>query len=396
MWLNDQRLILPDTILERGSLRIENGLIAEIIEGPVDGLAKPSHRLTVMPGLVDIHGDMVEREVEPRPKTEFPVDLGLLELDKRLASNGITTAFAAISLNWNTQNVLRKAERARDLIARIIALRPILQVDHRIHARFEITEPEAAPLLEKMLQAQHVHLVSVNDHTPGQGQYRDIEAYIETIRDWNAQISGEIRTEAEIRQEIVAQQQNSPRSWQIATDIARVSRQHGVMLASHDDDTAARIELVSELGVRISEFPVTLEAAQAAKARGLFTAMGAPNAFRGYSHSNNLSAVEAIRAGVVDILAADYHPPSMLHAVYALVRQQILSLPEAVRLVTDNPAQAVGLTERGRLQVGMSADLVLVAETPYPRVRGTLREGRLIYGESVAMFRMFNEVFTTH
>ncbi len=176
MWVTDARLILPDRILERGSLRIEAGRIAEIIEGPVPERAIRAKGLTLLPGLIDVHGDMLERDMEPRPKVRFPVDLIVHELDKRLAATGITTAYAAISLDWpGTVTRLRSSEAARAMISAIHDLRPSLLTDFLVHVRFEITVPQAREFLTAMLAADEVHLVSLTAHTPGQGQYRDID-----------------------------------------------------------------------------------------------------------------------------------------------------------------------------------------------------------------------------
>mgnify|MGYP001201232249 CR=1 FL=1 len=378
MWLSDLRLILPDQVIERGSIRIEDGLIAEIVAGPAPWTDLSLLGLTAMPGIVDMHGDMLEREIRPRPKAEFPLELAIVELDKRLASSGVTTAFAAISFNWQTDNDLRTEKRAREIITTLNRMRSKLLVDHYVHVRFEITNPQAGPLLDELLQAGLVHLVCLNDHTPGQGQYRDVDHYVRTMTEWRRTVVDHAITEADIRRE-VAERQNRRKQWDIAQEIATVTHRRQVVLASHDDDTAAKVEFVANLGVNICEFPVSFEAAQAAKARGLFTAMGAPNALRGVSHSNNLSAVEAVSAGLVDMLAADYHPPSLLQAAFKLERAGILDLPAAIKLVTTNPARAVGLADRGSLGVGQLADIILLEEGPFLRVRGTLRRGVPIY-----------------
>ncbi len=380
MWVTDARLILPDRILERGSLRIEAGRIAEIIEGPVPERAIRAKGLTLLPGLIDVHGDMLERDMEPRPKVRFPVDLIVHELDKRLAATGITTAYAAISLDWpGTVTRLRSSEAARAMISAIHDLRPSLLTDFLVHVRFEITVPQAGEFLTAMLAADEVHLVSLTDHTPGQGQYRDIEKYIHTMREWHSEKEGLHLTDDDMRNRIA--ERTRPVGWQVVNDIARIARERGVTLASHDDDTPDKVALMADLGATISEFPVALEAAEAARSRGLHVVMGAPNALRGASHSGNLSALEGIAAGVVDTLASDYFPAGMLHAALAVAERGLLSLPEAVKLVTLNPADGVGLKDRGALEVGRLADLVLVEipSTGRARVRATFRHGTPIF-----------------
>jgi alpha-D-ribose 1-methylphosphonate 5-triphosphate diphosphatase len=180
--------------------------------------------------------------------------------------------------------------------------------------------------------------------------------------------------------ERVREAQARPVAWDVIQEITRIARENGLIVASHDDDTLDKIGLMHELGVTMSEFPVSLEAAQAARQRGMAVVMGAPNAFRGISTSGNLSAREAVRAGLVDLLAADYHPGLLLHAAYALASEGLLSLHEAIALISTNVARALGLKDRGAIQVNQLADIALVDErNPRPRVRGTLRRGRAIY-----------------
>jgi alpha-D-ribose 1-methylphosphonate 5-triphosphate diphosphatase len=377
MWLSGLRLILPDGVLENGSINIVDGKIAEIVEGPAANADIHASHLTALPGLVDIHGDMLEREVQPRPKANIPVDLALHELDKRLVATGVTTAYAAISFSWENNKTLRSEEKARQLIGTVNRLRPALLADHYVHSRFEITNPDAGSVLKELLADKLVHLVSIMDHTPGQGQYRDIERYVQFAVSWR-NMRGEQVTEADVREHI-ANRKSWPKAWDIVRDVAQFSQEYGITMASHDDDTVEKVRFVSEFGVRISEFPVTAVAAAEARQLGMHVAMGAPNALRGGSLSGNLNAAEAVAEGLVDTLASDYHPASMLHAVYGLARKGILPLHESVKLVTANPAHGVGLTDRGTLAVGKRADIVLVDDRELPRVHGTFRQGVPIY-----------------
>src|SRR5262245_55225476 len=184
MWLSDFRLVLPDRVIERGSLCVENGRIADIVERVMPDAEVTGRRRTLIPGLVDLHGDMLEREIEPRPQALLPMDLALFELDKRLVATGVTTAFAAVTFHRFGNSEVRSEERARQIVATVNRLHSSLLADFRIHARFEVTNPEAGPVLTSLIEAGLVHLVSLNDHTPGQGQYRDIERFIETMLEW--------------------------------------------------------------------------------------------------------------------------------------------------------------------------------------------------------------------
>jgi alpha-D-ribose 1-methylphosphonate 5-triphosphate diphosphatase len=388
MWINNARLVLPDGVLEHGSLRIADGVIAEIIEGgaPEGGISIP--RLTVIPGIIDLHGDMLERDIEPRPGAQFPVELALFELDKRLAAAGITTAFAAVSFAWQQHN-LRSQEKALEIIDIIHRRRGECLVDIRVHARFEMTNPDTAPLLEPLLEAGKVQLVSIMDHTPGQGQYTNIEKYVDFMTRWLGFDPEKIGVDIISRIEsALVQTAAKPRSWDVVRGVIEIALRHNIPVASHDDDTAEKVSAEHQLGVTISEFPVTREAAEAARRHGMHVIMGAPNAYRGASTSDNLSARDAIKLGLVDILATDYFPAAMLHAAFLLAQQGIMPLHEAVKLISQNPADAMGLEDRGRLEVGRSADLVLVeTDGTHPRVRGTLRHGMPIYRDSAVFWQ---------
>lgn len=380
MWLSELQVVLPDQVLPCGSLRIEGDRIAEIVEGPVRWPTVNGRRLVVLPGFIDIHGDMLEREIAPRPNANFPVDLALLELDKRLAGAGVTTAYAAISFaRWGDGKDLRSEERAMGLVTQAQAMQRDLLVDLRVHARFEVTNRHAVPVLRDLIAARQVGLVSLMDHTPGQGQYRDIEMYINYIAQWRRADRAAI--EEKVRERIRLAQANPP-SWEVVRDVTTLACEHGIPLASHDDDTQAKVGLVAGLGVRISEFPVTLEAAQEARVRGMSVAMGAPNLLLGGSHQGNLGSKEALHHGLVDMLASDYYPAALLQAVFIIANEGTLPLHLATRLVSQGPAAALGLADRGSLCVGKLADLVLVEADGRPRVRGTIRNGLCTYWDS--------------
>lgn len=381
MWLTDLQIVLPDRVLEHGSIRIVDGLIAEVSDqaAPAHAQQQVNGRgLTAIPGVVDMHGDMIEQEAEPRTGKHLPLDLAIHALDRRLAATGVTTAYAAISF-WEPESSTRKAERSGDraahLVEAVAQLRNQLLIDLRVHARYEITTPVVAEPLRAALNAGQVHLLSLMDHTPGQGQYRDVERYVSSLAVYRGTSTDQLTAEAHAR---MRRTQEDDSYWLVAHELVALARQQGLPLASHDDDTPEKVELMYSMGVTMSEFPVALVAAQAARAYGMHVAMGAPNALRGVSHSGNLSARAAIAAGLVDLLAADYAPAAMIQAAWVLAANGS-TLPEAVALITCNPADAVGLADRGRIIAGQRADLVLVEGSVQPRVRATLRQGRPIY-----------------
>jgi alpha-D-ribose 1-methylphosphonate 5-triphosphate diphosphatase len=364
-WLENARVVLPDQTLESGSIRLEDGYIAEIVEGRVLG-GQDLQGAMLLPGIVDIHGDMIERELEPRPGTQFPVKVALDELDKRLISNGITTAYAAISLADGPG--LRTESRAEQLVHAIQQRKTELCTDLRTHLRLEVSVESGLGLLERLLQQNLVQMVSLMDHTPGQGQFRDLEYYVKYMTKWlgGDQKSAEAAAKAHLE---------TPVSWEVARGVCALAQARGIPIASHDDDTAEKVQTMQQLGVQIAEFPVTLEAAQAAAKAGMSVVMGAPNALRGGSHSGNLSALEGIQAGVVHGLCADYHPASLLHAALRMVREG-MALHRAVGYITSQPARAAAMTDRGAITVGSRADLCVVRRD---RVVAVWRFGQQVY-----------------
>ena len=369
MWLSDVKLILADRIIENGNLRVENGVIAEITQS--DGA--PSG-FTVFPGFIDMHGDMIELELEPRPNVDFPMEVAVGHLDVRLAASGVTTAYAGVSFSRSAKDGERRSfEHTSAIIRALKASIGGLRVDHRIHARFDMTYTDAIAALEGLLDAGAVDLVSVMDHTPGQGQYRNVETLIAYRMRGGS-------SEEQARAEIQARMNDAVPAEDLLSNLQEVSRlckAYGVAMASHDDDTASKTNLMADIGVVISEFPVTIEAAEVAKDRGLMIAMGAPNAMRGQSYSGNLSARAAHAAGLLHILAADYHPAALLPAIRALSDADPDGLVGAVRLATKNPAMALGLSDRGEIAPGKRADLAIVDASD--RVVQTMSAGEIIY-----------------
>ncbi|WP_137153131.1 alpha-D-ribose 1-methylphosphonate 5-triphosphate diphosphatase [Devosia sp. FKR38] len=380
MWLSDFRIVLNDAIIEHGALRIQDGVIAEIRHTPVDGADIVGAGLLLMPGMIDMHGDMIEREIEPRPGVRMPMELGLRDLDRKLANSGITTAYAAVSFSpGSTYGHMRSYEFTSEMIRAVRAHASSLLIDHRVHARFEVTFPAALSVVKELIAEGAVDLISLCDHTPGQGQYRDLP-----LQAANMAKSKGISVEqamANLNQRIADRRETAGDLTATLRAITQYCALHGVPVASHDDDTVEKVEQMLALGANISEFPVTLEAARAAQARGMLNAMGAPNALRGGSYSGNLSARDAHAHGVLDLLAADYHPSAMLPAVLVLGKTDPDGLPGATRLTTSNPARALGLEDRGSIAEGLRADLIIADDSGVGHVRATLSKGAIVYSD---------------
>jgi alpha-D-ribose 1-methylphosphonate 5-triphosphate diphosphatase len=317
----------------------------------------------VMPGFIDIHSDYIEGVIQPRPTSLMDFETGLREAEKQLLGHGVTTIYHALSLMRDESLSGKKYSfRTRENLERLVGLIQDFHngyhlIRHRFHARYEIDNLEIYDYLSQILEKGLVHELSFMDHTPGQGQYRDLEIYARSYIPWAEQYGGSsVET-------ILAARKNKPTaSHSMLKKLAESARARGVPLASHDDDTLEKLALMkNEYGIGISEFPIEMEVARKAHEYGLMVVVGAPNVVLGGSHSGNLSAAEAIRQGYADILCSDYYPSSLLHAAFKLEKEGILSLPQAVRMLTLNPAKAMGLDgDFGSVTPGKKADLLVV------------------------------------
>lgn len=375
--LRNARLILPDAIIPTGSVLLEAdkilSLSADVTPAGDDAEVHDLTGYTLMPGMVDLHCDAIEKEVEPRSGVFFPMDFACAQVDKRNAAAGITTVFHSLSFADEELGV-RCNETAADLARAIAAYAPHALIDNRVHCRYEITDESGLAILQQLLEEEVMTLVSMMDHTPGQGQFKDVAAY-------QAYFQNNYKRSAEdIAQMIGHKQSQSQAARERMQTLIEASVKAGIAVASHDDDCLERVALVSELGATISEFPITPEAATAAKAAGMHTVFGAPNILRGKSQSGSMRAIEAIERNVADCLCADYSPATMLAAAFRVPEISDLDLPAAVRLVTANPALAAGLTDRGQLAEGQRADLIAVQTVgDLPQVARVWSAGKLVY-----------------
>ena len=355
LYLTGARIVLPDTVIEDGAVLIEGDTIAAINPDTVNGAQTINlSGKTLIPGMIDLHCDALEKEVEPRPNVHFPLDFACAQADKRNAAAGITTVYHALSFA-NEELGVRNNAFAASVARAVHAWNPHGLVDNRVHCRYEVTDPTAPEILLELMAADEMHLLSVMDHSPGQGQFKDIAAF----RDYLA------RTYKKSEAELDSLLQNKLAQAEGAVDrikqLVSAAKQRNIHIASHDDDTPEKVETLHAMGVGISEFPINLESAHAAHSRGMHTIFGAPNILRGKSQSGSVRALDAVVAGVADCLCADYHPATLIVAVFRLPELAGISLAQALRLVSANPAQAAGLTDRGEIAVGKRADLVSVA-----------------------------------
>lgn len=340
---------ITDGIITAIGPQPENG--AEVIEcGEVD----------LIPGLVDLHSDCWDTKARPRPSTTFPLDDALIVLDTEAAAWGITTHFTCIVIQGNVTKA-RSLEQALASVDSLRRLRPHLRSDHRIHLRVD-PSTKYGDTVARLAAAGDVALMSYLGDTAGHGSFADRDGADD----------GELHSTRHERQ---------ARAQAVRNELASLSKAHEITLVSHDDYDREAVARSRELGVGIIEFPVTREAAEAAREHRIPTVMGAPNLLRGSSHNGNLSAREALEADLLGIVASDYYPPALLRALYKAAADGLASFAEILTLATANPARAANLTDRGTLEPGKRADIVAVEHrNSHPVVAQTWIGGRQAFG----------------
>jgi alpha-D-ribose 1-methylphosphonate 5-triphosphate diphosphatase len=343
-------VILPDQDLKDASVLVEDGIITAIDgTNPIHCHEIDCEGAWLLPGLIDLHCDAIEKEVAPRPSVLFPFGFAIAQVDRRNAVAGITTPFHALSFSDDELGI-RNNNTAAEVCRAVHAHRGL--VDNRVHCRYEITDEAGLDPLLSLIEDGTMDLLSFMDHTPGQGQFRTLESYERYMMGAYKISQEEARSVADAKLHGAVNAANR------VERLAHAAREHGISLASHDDDSADRIATMQALGSSMSEFPINLETARAAHQSGLLTILGSPNVVRGGSQSGNMRALDAIIDGCCDCLCADYHPATLIQAVLMLPSIANISPSRAIAMATANPAKAAGLTDRGRIAVGLRADLI--------------------------------------
>ena len=357
MIINNVKLVLEDETID-GSLEVQEGRIYAFAEsqsrlpGALDGEGG-----WLLPGLIELHTDNLDKFFTPRPKVDWPAHSAMSSHDALMVASGITTVLDAVAIG----DVRDGGDRLENLEKMINAVeetqkRGLNRAEHRLHLRCELPHHTTLPLFEKLVDREPVTLVSLMDHSPGQRQFANREKYREYYQG-KYQLSGEQMQRFEEEQMALAAAWSQPNRQAIAA----MCRERQIALASHDDATHEHVAESHLLGSVIAEFPTTLAAAQASRQHGMNVLMGAPNIVRGGSHSGNVAAHQLAASDLLDILSSDYYPASLLDAAFRIADSDdnAFTLAQAVRLVSKHPAQALGLHDRGVIAEGKRADLVL-------------------------------------
>ena len=359
-----------------GTVQVVEGTIVEIAPGGTNvPRAVDFQGDLLMPGLVELHTDVLEKHLAPRPGVQWPFLAAVVAYDAQLAVAGITTVLDSLAIGY----LIDGGERPRDprpLVEAVQAARAAnaLRCDHHLHLRCEVSTESVVRDFEPLVDDPAVRLVSLMDHAPGQRQFVSLDKYREYNQGRYALSNRQMDALIEQRLADHAKYGEKHRA-----AIVALCQKHGLRLASHDDATAGHVEEAALVGTVIAEFPTTLEAAAAARALGLAIMAGAPNLIRGRSHSGNVSAAELAEHDLLDILSSDYVPAAALHGSWLLHARHGMPLHEAVAAVTAIPAERVGLDDRGTIAGGHRADLIRVAVVgQVPIVRAVWRHGERV------------------
>ena len=360
--IKNAKVVTPDEVLDDYCVAVENGKITAIEKELSSSSAEvvDCNGAFLMAGIIDIHSDMIENLLQPRSTAMMDFQTGLDEAEKQLCTCGITTIYHSVSMyrkgSWDNREI-RSAASVQKLSALIKRKKKEAHlINNKYHLRYELDNVECYDNVLMLLENGYVDLLSIMDHRPGQGQYRDLSIYRRHLPN-----EGRNLTDEEFDELVKGEKTKPMIEGEELIKLVKTAKKLGIPVSSHDDDTISCIERNLAMGVDISEFPITIEVAAEAKKSGIATLLGAPNILLGGSHSGNLSAQTAIKSGCGDILCSDYYPQALLRAVFYLVDKKVLSLPAASKLVSYNPAKALGiLDETGSVECGKAADLLVV------------------------------------
>jgi alpha-D-ribose 1-methylphosphonate 5-triphosphate diphosphatase len=363
------RVLVGDR-LETTSISLHGEHITDVGRDGGARRALDADGLMVLPGIIDIHGDAFERQMMPRPGVHFPLDVALLDTDRQVIANGITTVFHGVTWSWEPG--LRGPENARALVAAIEALRPHLHADTRFHLRHETYNLDAEAEVMEWIDAGRIGMLAFNNHVPDLDSSRPSK-----ITQMAERCGLSLDRFTALVRRVTGRADEVPDS---IRRLAARGRAHAVPMLSHDDASPEERRRFRALGCRVAEFPITVETAQEAAAAGDEIVLGAPNVVRGGSHIGWINAADMIGRGLCSVLASDYYYPAQILAAFRLAADEVAPLAKAWSLISETPALAAGLSDRGVIAPGRRADVILVdASAPRPRVVSVIVAGRIVH-----------------
>ncbi len=369
------------TLHDQGSLLIENGIIKEVFQKKMiiaGATCIHTQGDLIMPGIVDLHSDSLERSIEKRKGVFFDIEFAILNLDRQLACCGITSFCHAISFADNELG-LRSPKEAERCIRSIKAFQTSGQalIKHHTHIRYEVGSKLSFNLIKALVDEGLVDMISIMDHTPGQGQFKSMESYMRFHRAEYGLALKKIMDK--IMEKTTKKQEKNHLAWTLVADLAHIVTAAGIPILSHDDDTEDKIHLIKAMGVSACEFPVTMIAAKRAKQLGLSLFMGAPNLVRDASTNGNLKASDLLKEGLCTGLVSDYYPESLVQASFMVARQT--GLETALSTVTSGPGAFLNTPTRpGFLTPAADADIIIVNQDhTWAHITTALVAGRIIF-----------------
>lgn len=354
IWRLEGGEIIRPAGAETGALVLENGIIVE--DDRSEGAVIDARGLLVLPGIVDIHGDGFERQIQPRPRVAFPIDVALRETDSQLIHNGITTAYHGMTVSWEPG--LRGIDAARSFIEALRDIRPNLACDTKLHIRWETFALDVLDEVTGWLDAEPNPIFALNDHTSP--VMEGAEAQLRKLGNMASRAGLSEDAYKTKLAETWARRDQVPDAIERAADRVRAA---DAVLFAHDEASPQARAAFRALGARVSEFPMTEDTARAARDAGEHTILGAPNVVRGGSHNGAMDATEAVLSGLCSVLTSDYYYPATLLAPFKLAAEYGLPIADTWALVSRNPAEAARLDDRGVLESGRRADVLLVDAT---------------------------------
>ncbi|MFN7003506.1 MAG: alpha-D-ribose 1-methylphosphonate 5-triphosphate diphosphatase [Roseinatronobacter sp.] len=359
--------VLHESGLQDADLFLSDGMIVE---------TTPAHDIDlrgylVLPGIIDLHGDGFEHHLSPRPSAPFDKRRALLSAASELAVNGITTAWLAQSWSW--EGGFRSGVATQELLAALDKARSEIALDMRVQIRLETHILPEHDAVRAAVALYGVDYVVFNDHLPEAVELA--EQRPERFAQWAAQQGRDGDALMALVRKAQEQDPQVPDALRaLAQDFAAL----GVRMGSHDDATPETRAFFRDIGAAVCEFPTTVAAAQSAREAGDPIVMGAPNVVRGGSQSGNIAATDLIAAGLCDGLVSDYYYPALKQSVWALVDRGLVDFATAWRMISTGAADIAGLPDRGRLEPGQRADIV-VLNPGTRRVEMTLAAGRVAH-----------------